>query len=62
MRTYRTLVSTLARSILREPVGLFFTLIFAPMLVVILGLIFGNDPTPEFGDRGYWACPQIVDR
>lgn len=53
MRTYRTLVSTLARSILREPVGLFFTLIFAPMLVVILGLIFGNDPTPEFGDRGY---------
>lgn len=53
MRTYRTLVITFARSTLREPVGLFFTLIFAPMLVVILGLIFGNDPTPEFGDRGY---------
>lgn len=53
MHTYRTLVATLARSTLREPVGLFFTLIFAPMLVVILGLIFGNDPKPEFGDRGY---------
>lgn len=53
MHTYRTLVGTLARSALREPVGLFFTLIFAPMLVVVLGLIFGNDPTPEFGDRGY---------
>ena len=40
MRTYKTLVFTLARSTLRESVGLFFTLIFAPMLVVILGLIF----------------------
>lgn len=53
MRTFKTLVLTLARSTLREPVGLFFTLIFAPMLVVILGLIFGNDPKPEFGGQGY---------
>ncbi len=53
MHTYRTLVLTLARSTLREPVGLFFTLIFAPLLVVILGLIFGNDPKPEFGHQGF---------
>jgi len=53
MRAYRTLVATLARSSLREPVGLFFSLIFAPMLVLILGLVFGNDPKPEFGNRGY---------
>jgi ABC-2 type transport system permease protein len=53
MRAYRTLAVTLGRSNLREPVGLFFTLIFAAMLVVILGLIFGNDPKPEFGGRSY---------
>ena len=53
MRAYRTLVATLARSSLREPVGLFFSLLFAPMLVLILGLVFGNDPKPEFGNRGY---------
>ncbi|MBM7460204.1 ABC-2 type transport system permease protein [Rhodococcus coprophilus] len=36
--------------------GFFFTLIFAPMLMVILGLIFGNDPSPEFGGRGFVAA------
>ena len=53
MRAYRTLVITLARSMLREPVGLFFTLIFPPLLVVILGTIFGNDPTPQFDGKGF---------
>ncbi|BDA63544.1 ABC transporter permease [Actinomyces capricornis] len=53
MRTYRVLVVMLARSALREPVGLFFSLIFAPMLVIILGLFFGNDPTPQFGGQGF---------
>src|SRR5699024_417116 len=53
MRTYRTLIVTFARSTLREPVGLFFSLIFAPMLVLILGLVFGNDPNPDFGGQGY---------
>ncbi|CAM2864130.1 ABC transporter permease [Actinomyces slackii] len=43
----------LTRSSLREPAGLFFTLIFAPMLVIIFGLIFGNDPAPQFGGRGF---------
>ena len=53
MRTYRTLIVTFARSTLREPVGLFFSLIFAPMLVLILGRVFGNDPNPDFGGQGY---------
>lgn len=53
MRAYRTLVSTLLRSAMREPVGLFFTIAFAPMLVIVLGLIFGNDPNPDFGGRGF---------
>lgn len=53
MKSYRALVKTLTKSSLREPVGLFFTLIFAPLLVVVFGLIFGNDPNPAFGGRGF---------
>lgn len=53
MRGYRHLVVALAKSQLRDPVGLFFTLVFAPALVLVLGLIFGNEPTPEFGGVGY---------
>lgn len=53
MSGYRALTITLFRSRLREPVGLFFAFIFAPLLVLILGTIFGNDPNPDFGGRGY---------
>lgn len=52
MRTYQTIVLNPARSTLREPVRFFFTLIVAPMLVVILGLIVGNDPSPENDGQG----------
>lgn len=53
MRAYRTLTTMLIRSALREPIGLFFSIIFAPLLVTILGAIFGNDPMPQFGNRGF---------
>ena len=53
MRSYRALTAALCRSTLREPVGFFFTIVFAPALVLILGLIFGNDPDPDFGGVGY---------
>jgi ABC-2 type transport system permease protein len=53
MRGYLALGDALVRSRLREPVGLFFAFIFAPALVLILGGIFGNDPQPEFGGRGF---------
>ncbi|MEX3517909.1 ABC transporter permease [Corynebacterium camporealensis] len=46
---YSTLVRTLWRSQRREPVGLFFQFAFAPMMVLLLGLIFGNDAQAEFG-------------
>lgn len=52
MKAYRALVATLWRSQRREPVGLFFAFAFAPALVIILRLIFGNDPRTEFGGRG----------
>lgn len=53
MRGYRALAVALAKSQLREPVGFFFLLIFPPGLLLVLGLIFGNDPAPEFGGRGF---------
>jgi len=37
---------------LREPMGVFFTLLFAPLLLVVMGFIFGNDPVPMFDGRG----------
>ena len=52
-RTFTTLLVMLARSTLREPVGLFFTLILAPLLVAVLGVLFGNDPSPQFGGHGF---------
>ena len=37
---------------LREPVGCFFTLLFPPLLLLLFGSIYGNEPTPMFGGRG----------
>jgi len=53
MTSYRALTITLFSSQLREPVGLFFSLIFAPLLVLILGLIFDTGPDPVFGGRSF---------
>lgn len=53
MKAYRALVDTQFRSQLREPVGLFFGVVFAPVLVLVLGLFFGNEPNPDFGGRGF---------
>lgn len=53
MISYRTLALSLFRGQLREPVGLFFSLIFAPLLVLILGIIFDTGPDPAFGGRSF---------
>ncbi|WP_158895590.1 ABC transporter permease [Amycolatopsis anabasis] len=53
MTGYRALISALILSRVREPVGFFFAFFFAPALVLILGAIFGNDPSPQFQGRGY---------
>jgi ABC-2 type transport system permease protein len=53
MKGYGTLAATLLRSSLREPVGLFFAVVFAPVLVLLLGLIFDNGPDPDFGGRSF---------
>jgi ABC-2 type transport system permease protein len=41
-----------AKLYLREPVGAFFTLLFAPLVLILFGFIYGNDPEPLFGGRG----------
>lgn len=53
MRGYRQLTLAFLKSQLREPVGFFFLLIFSPAVLIILGLIFGNDPKPELGMHGF---------
>ena len=52
MRGLRRLTAMDLRLYLREPIATFFTLAFPPLLVVLFGTIYGNDPTPMFGGRG----------
>ncbi|SNR64801.1 ABC-2 type transport system permease protein [Haloechinothrix alba] len=47
------LVVVQTKRTLREPAAVFFVIAFAPLFALLMGLIFGNDPVPEFGDRGY---------
>lgn len=48
---------------LREPAAFFFTLVFPAMILVLFGLIFGNEPDPAFSpDFGYvdYEVPAIA--
>ncbi|HJW22260.1 MAG TPA: ABC transporter permease [Candidatus Limnocylindrales bacterium] len=40
------------RLYVREPIATFFTLLFAPLLLVLFGVIYGNEPNELFGGRG----------
>jgi ABC-2 type transport system permease protein len=42
-----------AKLYLREPMAAFFTLLFGPTLLILLGFIFGNEPDPMLGGLGY---------
>jgi ABC-2 type transport system permease protein len=46
------LAASQARLYVREPMATFFTLLFAPLLLVLFGLIYGNEPNELFGGRG----------
>jgi ABC-2 type transport system permease protein len=52
VRGFLRLASTDIRLFVREPIATFFTIVFAPLLVVLNGLIFGNKPTPLSGGLG----------
>jgi ABC-2 type transport system permease protein len=46
MRTFGKLAIVQTKLYLREPMAVFFTLLFGPMLLIIMGLIFGDTPQP----------------
>jgi len=52
MRGFVQLTSTDLRLYVREPIAVFFTIAFAPFLIVINGVIFGNEPSPLSGGVG----------
>jgi len=52
MRALWKLTLTQAKLYLREPVATFFTILYAPMMLVLFGTIYGNEPEPLFGGRG----------
>ena len=52
MRGFMRLASTDVRLFVREPIAIFFTIAFAPLLIVLNGLIFGNKPSPLSGGMG----------
>ena len=51
-RGLSTLTRTQATLYLREPIATFFTIFFAPLFLVLFGLIYGNAPSDMFGGLG----------
>ncbi len=47
MRAFFKLAIVQTRLYLREPMAVFFTLVMGPMLLVMMGFIFGSAPRPE---------------
>ena len=52
MRGFGKLLAAQMKLYLREPAATFFTVVFAPMLLLLFGTIYGNKPNPFFGGRG----------
>lgn len=52
MRGLWKLILVQMKLYLREPVATFFTIFFAPLMLLLFGAIYGNEPTPLFGGRG----------
>jgi ABC-2 type transport system permease protein len=52
MTGLRKLTLTNLKLYLREPIATFFTLAFPPLLIVLFGAMYGNDPSPMFGGYG----------
>ena len=52
MRGLRQLILVNLKLYLRDPISTFFTVAFPPMLVVLFGAIYGNEPMEMLGNRG----------
>jgi ABC-2 type transport system permease protein len=42
-----------AKLYIREPMAAFFTLAYAPMILLLFGFIYGNKPSAFFGGHGF---------
>ncbi|NOZ72703.1 MAG: ABC transporter permease [Chloroflexi bacterium] len=52
MKALTKLTWTEMKLYLREPVALFFTVAYAPLMLILFGSIYGNEPEALFGNRG----------
>lgn len=52
MRGLPQLIWTQAKLYLREPAATFFTIFYAPLMLIVFGSIYGNEPNPVFGNWG----------
>lgn len=52
MRGLFTFTWTQAKLYLREPLATFFTIFFAPLFLIVFGVIYGNEPSDTFGGLG----------
>lgn len=52
MRGFTQLIQVNFKLYLREPIAIFFTLAFPPLMILIFGTMYGNDPSPVFGGYG----------
>jgi ABC-2 type transport system permease protein len=52
MKSFMTLTWMNIKLYFREPIATFFTLAFPPLMVVLFGAMYGNDPSPMFGGYG----------
>ena len=52
MKSFGKLTYVNLKLSMREPMAMFFTLAFPPLLVVLFGAMYGNDPSAMFGGYG----------
>ncbi|MBN1440405.1 MAG: ABC transporter permease [Anaerolineales bacterium] len=62
MKSFWKLTLAECKIYFRFPIAAFFTLGLLPMILLILGAVFTNDPNPQFGGRGFldWAVPGFI--
>jgi ABC-2 type transport system permease protein len=53
MKSFWKLTMAEMKLYFRFPIAAFFTLALMPMILVILGAIFGNEPSPAYGGAGF---------
>jgi ABC-2 type transport system permease protein len=62
MKSFWKLTLAECKIYFRFPIAAFFTLALLPMILIILGAIFGNEPAAQFGGKGWldWAVPGFI--